>query len=211
MNGRNDTRHECVSDGAADLINWVFRRHWSKKKTKNKTKNISQGFLFGDAPTCHVNDSTSISPLENENIPKEGEVHEHTGWNPIYLGLFPQHLPNMWPKPLSRQKRDNFYALLKLLMLPPPRPSVPARLECSHCTTWWVFIAVLSLTSWNSALQTQAGSYRCNSLGGKKATHSTFQWRWSVEYVGIKHTTGPQNKSSVGITYTTGHQNTSRC
>lgn len=27
MNGRNDTRHECVSDGAADLINWVLRRH----------------------------------------------------------------------------------------------------------------------------------------------------------------------------------------
>lgn len=165
------------------------------EKALKQKKNISQGFLFGEAPICCVNDSTSISPLQNENIPREGEVHEHTGWNSTYLGAFPNNVSlTCDTSPFPGRKRT-ILCSAKIANAPPTLQGLHSLPDWNECTVrpGWVFIAVLSLTSWNSALQTQAGSCKCNSSGRKEATHSTFRWRWTVQCVGIRHSTGPQN------------------
>lgn len=64
-------RNEHFSDSVVELINWVLRKH--------QRANISWGFLFHKVLTRCLNDSISVFPPENENIPKKGEVHESIG------------------------------------------------------------------------------------------------------------------------------------
>lgn len=84
-------------------------------------KLISQGSLCSEVLIRCVNDSTCV-PLGEWRRSKE-ERGSWTHYLRPYLLSFPQQcLPNRWHKPSSRQKKDNFYALLKFLTLPPPRP-----------------------------------------------------------------------------------------
>lgn len=58
-------RNDHFPDNVAELINWVRRKH--------QRSNISRGFLFCKVLTRCINDSISVFPQENENIPKKGE------------------------------------------------------------------------------------------------------------------------------------------
>lgn len=126
-----------------------------------KQKPISQGSLCSEALIHGVNGSTCVPLGEGRHSKGERGLWPH--YLRSYLLSFPQQcLPNRWHKSSSRQKRDNFYTLLKFLTLSPPRPWLPARLDVHALRPRWVCIAVISFTSWNPVLQTQACSHKSN-------------------------------------------------
>lgn len=98
-------RNGHFPDNVAELINWVWRKH--------QRANISWGFLFRKVLTRCINDSISVFPHENENIPKKGEFIKSIGWNFIYLVFFPLNcIPNFSQEPFPDRQRTGFLALL---------------------------------------------------------------------------------------------------
>lgn len=167
-------RNEHFSDNITELINQVLRKH--------QRANISWGFLFSKVLTRCRNDSISVFPPENENIPKKGEVHESIGWNSIYLGyLFPLNcLPNISHERFSRQRRDSFSSSAEIpIALPPHRPTLLTELHLAilrPLPMLWScrFFFLVELSSSNTSCFSPKQFIRRG-----RAIHNSLQWRWT--------------------------------